>query len=345
MLFKKNSYHRIHLEIAKNICNYRCMFCYLADRHDEVSQKIDFSYLNSILDFCKHNYVEEVFVQGGESTLFPEVYNFCESLVRETKSHLSMVTNGSLFNEAWAALYAQRGNDVNFSLNASQAEKYTRLCGGDFAVALANIKRFIALNNQNPEPRCIVQVSMVVCTETINDLAAFYDLAVDLGVHKVQFFPDISSTYKINTEDPLFLERAHQALDILFARMRAHPAIECSTLTALARCLKYEKEIPAITSHKQLTARASSNNQKLIHYEKIPPQRKYKSCVHPWTSLFITDALDVYACCLALQQSWGNLKTTRLQKIIKNKKRYDFQKRFSQGDVSMCSNSCQLLYK
>lgn len=77
---------------------------------------------------------------------------------------------------AFEALFEQRVDIVEVLLDASTAETYRRLHGGDeFAAVIANVERLLAARRDRQRPRPLVLCSLTRCAGNADELEAFYD--------------------------------------------------------------------------------------------------------------------------------------------------------------------------
>lgn len=341
----KKGYRLLHIEIDKYLCNHKCIFCYLSGEQSQAS-KYDYSQLSKVVDFCQKNNVVEVRVQGGEPTINRKIFKFYSDLAAQTKSLLNLVTNGTNFDAEWGALFAKSGSEVNFSLNSPNRQTYEKICGSDYYdKVIQNIKNFNKQRKDVPSPGCLLFISMVVCQQTIEEMADFYDLAADLGADKVHFFPDISSPNKLDISDPKVLEQYHKHFEKLLSKFQNNPSLYTDSLETLARTIQYQGELPEMPdSIKRLEGRLKLSKVNELDSEYYTG-KEHNGCLTPWSDIFIDNSLHVYPCCFVSYSgtSWGNLKNNTLEDLLPGTSRKSFQYKALRNDYSGCPINCQRL--
>lgn len=319
----QHNFDTLHVEIAKNICNQKCKFCYITDHP---TTNIPAHYLDSlkVIEEISSQYdFAEIIVQGGEITIIPEVFRFCSKLIQKPKTLLSIITNGVGFDQKWNSLFGQQGNIVSISLNTTTAESHHQLCGGNnFEKIISNIKNFNKTRKKYPTPNCLLSLSMVVCTETLPLLKNFYILCTELEADIVHFYPDITSSLKLIDKNKTL---AHKYFEELLDYIQETPGPACYSLEALARNINYSKPFINTLNHSVNTRRENLTSE---------------DCLAPWKSFFIsTDTLDVFPCCHC-KKKLGNLQEQSFTEILASQDRQELQQAIQQKNFSFCSPAC-----
>lgn len=317
------NFDTLHLEIAKNICNQKCKFCYIPDHHTATLSSRYIDSLQIIEKLCSQYSFAEIIIQGGEPTIIPEIFSFCSKFISKQQALLSIITNGIGFDQKWSTLFGQKGNIVSISLNATTAESHHQLCGeNNFEKIISNIKTFNSTRKKYSGTPCLLSLSMVVCTETMHLLKDFYILSTQLEADLVHFYPDISSSLRL-TPTEYAIAQKHFIELVEHLKTNAGPA--CYSLETLARNIHYSKPFTSILHRPINTRRENSANI---------------ACTAPWKSFFIsTDTLDVFPCCHC-KKKLGNLQQQSFTDILNSQDRQELQQAIQQKDFSFCSPAC-----
>jgi len=325
---QKYTYKYLHLEIAKNNCNYNCIFC-----GQELKNHIpdyNYNFFSQIETYFKKNLPLRVNIQGGEPTISSEVFHIL-SRFSDYGSFIDLVTNGSNFDIQWQDLFTKAGNEVNISLNASNESLYKKICpGADYAKVLRNISSFVDLKNSYTDPTCILSLSMVVNSKTHNDMKEFYLLAKELGADNVNFYSDISSPYNIlnSPTNQEIIESLFKLLQVI--TNETSPIADNDTLAALAHYLG----VKAINIPPHLI------NARVSAIDHIFPMSDSENiCGAFKDSLYIDHYLNVFPCCQT-SLCLGNLQNDTLNKITSWENIQPKLKEFSKNNLAYCSPSC-----
>ena len=175
----QNGVYQISFEIT-NRCNLRCVHCMnKSDNSESTNDGLPWEQMSQLLDEMSCNNVKELYITGGEPTLYP---NF-EKLVAKSK-HLGMDT-----------LLATNAYDIESQLNV--IKKYVdvvfvsidgtplthnrfRGMSDAYEKSMSNIKKMISLGVP-------VRISTVVSKNNLNDLECIVKEVCGLGVFQLHF--------------------------------------------------------------------------------------------------------------------------------------------------------------
>lgn len=175
-----------------NSCNYRCKFCWyfspLVKDHPK-GKMLDYKVLEQTLKDCREIGVDEINLEGGETTVYPfwaeafrEVHDLGMRLIAYT--HLDYEAGVSKLR---ALSYAELLT-VNFS--AITEESFKRVHGSHTSMTrvLNNMDRLLALRDRYGKPK--IRLSFVVYNHNYQELAGFLDMAHErkVDVVVVRFF-------------------------------------------------------------------------------------------------------------------------------------------------------------
>jgi len=164
----------IQLEIT-SVCNFRCVFCYQADksfsnRDSGFMGNMEFNLFKKVIDELEGNVESITIASRGEPTLhknFEEMIKYTNGKFLATKIN----TNASLLNEK--KIHTILSNDIQtivFSIDAADKELYEKLrVNGKFDKTLRNIENFVNIKEkQYPNSRLITRISGVKVNEMQN---------------------------------------------------------------------------------------------------------------------------------------------------------------------------------
>lgn len=113
------------------LCNMNCEMCYVRLNQEEMSRQGQLKTVNEWIRIAKQMQragVLFLLLTGGEPLLYP---GFKELFIHLKKQGmiLTLNTNGTLINEAWADFFAEyRPRRINITLYGANAETYEALC-------------------------------------------------------------------------------------------------------------------------------------------------------------------------------------------------------------------------
>lgn len=170
-----------------NSCNYRCKFCWyfspLVKDHPK-GKMLDYKVLEGVLEDCQEIGVDEINLEGGETTVYPywadafrKVHDLGMRLIAYT--HLDYEAD---IKKLKALSYAELLT-VNFS--AITEESFKRVHGQHTSMkrVLKNMDRLLALRDRFGKPK--IRLSFVVYNYNYNELAGFLDMAHERKVDQV----------------------------------------------------------------------------------------------------------------------------------------------------------------
>ena len=153
-------------------CNFRCAYCYLADRTagvDEMSREE----IKDVIGQAKELGARKIIILGGEPSIYPhliEMLRFLGSLGLE----IEIFTNGTGVTEELATVLAEEKARVVVKMNSRDAGIQDRLAGkkGAFGIigqALENLRRV-----GYPSNELFLAASTVICRQNLEELPALW---------------------------------------------------------------------------------------------------------------------------------------------------------------------------
>lgn len=162
------------------LCNMDCKMCYIHMSKSEMSQRGKMLSLQewiSIAQKAKEAGVLFLLLTGGEPLLYPE---FKELYMELTNMGfvITINTNGTLINEAWADFFAERPcRKINITLYGKDDETYAQLCGNPNG--FSQVTHAVELLKQRNIP---FQFNFTGTPYNIEQLSDIYEYTKSIGV-------------------------------------------------------------------------------------------------------------------------------------------------------------------
>lgn len=218
-----------------NRCNLACPFCYNARRH---SPELDVELLMDGIERGRSVIADNAsfIILGGEPLL--DIERFCTAAKRaeEIFSTPTLVsTNGTLLDEHNVGRLQERRLQVQVSLDSPFPQAHDDLRGqGVYARAVAGIRRLKAAS-------VYTMLSMVYARDSLAQLEAYLELALELGVDEARFIPMRAIGGGVAQVElrPNQLDALQRVLDILERRPELGRLLARDYFSILATALRY----------------------------------------------------------------------------------------------------------
>ena len=142
-------------------CNYTCKMCLknFVTNTERINMPIEL--VQKIADNAREMNVASLWIgAGSECMIHPEIEKALDILLSVQTLDSTVLTNGSCLNEKIASLLVEKqAKNVSISLDASRADTYKEIRGGDLAHVEKNIERLLKLRGNKDFP--MLRVSMV----------------------------------------------------------------------------------------------------------------------------------------------------------------------------------------
>lgn len=196
-------------------CNFRCSYCYLADRTagtDELSPEE----IKDVLLQARELGARKIIILGGEPTIYPhliEMLRFLGSLGLE----IEIFTNGTGVTEELAAVLAGVRARVVVKMNSRDPSLQDRLAGkkGAFAIigqALEHLRRA-----GYPSKELFLAASTIICRQNLEELPALWQWLREQNIEP--YFEIL--TPQANARENSWLHVEGAELRVLFAQLSA----------------------------------------------------------------------------------------------------------------------------
>jgi MoaA/NifB/PqqE/SkfB family radical SAM enzyme len=230
---------------------------------------------------------------------------------------LDTATNGILFNGCWEEVFIQSGDCVNFSINSTNPETYSRIVQfGKYESVVKNIQSLIRRKRET-DAKVVVRISTVVIDETVEEIPDFIQWAVDHGLDQALFNCDGIGT--IRHPDPAKVQR------------KIAEAYEIADRNPNFKLIHLDDfDWYYAVSNGLLPVRP----RKVLSVEKKP-------CHLAFDALFVNYQGTVRPCC----KSWfpfGNLVNDTLAEVWNSRNATLFRRRMARMDFRDCQLTCDL---
>jgi MoaA/NifB/PqqE/SkfB family radical SAM enzyme len=180
--------HAYTLETT-TFCNLQCVICPHGNGAMPAREHLNATFLSKLSNFLSHAKWVELY-GVGEPLLSPSFWKALDLLPPGQGIHLRINSNGTLLTEERIdRLLNSPLTQISISLDAACAETYRKMRGADFHRVTSNIRELIRRRNLGSSRRLTVTINMTLVRDNIEELPAFVDLAADLGVDAVLFWP------------------------------------------------------------------------------------------------------------------------------------------------------------
>ena len=154
------------------ICNFRCSYCYVADK-SECSNELSRAEIKDVILQAKGLGARKIIILGGEPSIYPHLVEMLRFLGREGLE-AEMFSNGTGINDELAAVLAEERVRVVLKMNSRSPELQNRLAGKKNAFTIIN-KALAALRRAGyPSEEKFLAISTVICQQNIGELPAMW---------------------------------------------------------------------------------------------------------------------------------------------------------------------------
>jgi len=173
-------------------CNYRCVFCALESEAPAKKGDISPDALKRLIsDLAELNTEQVSFTGGGEPMLYKDIDKFVE-LTRKHDMACSICTNGSRLSEERIRRYAEMGVHLSISLNAADAETYTKIHPRtkpeDFDRITRLLGEFASLAKRlGTQAHSFSSLNFVIHSNNYRQITEMHKLARRIGACQIQF--------------------------------------------------------------------------------------------------------------------------------------------------------------
>lgn len=323
--------------VLGNRCNIDCPYCYQAKNEDSLlgDPEIGPSLRRELQGF--YPFLSTFRVQGGEVFMIRGFRELVEEVATGTRRPLiSISTNGTLVNDAWAELMVRTPfQSVTFSVDGATPATYERLRrGAQFETVIENIRRLQAAKSAAGSVHPTVDLFFLLMRSNFREVPQFLDLAADLGIRQVSFQTPLIDHRNLAREPWLGEERIEDEGDVrelhailrqvVPGRRHAFDQLHFSGLQPLFQrwglsdavladavdCLYPDRgtwapeseEVPPAPAGTESAGGGDLPDPVSAEDLVVSPSGEVgdiELCPNPWTMMYVTESGDVHTCFMA----------------------------------------------
>lgn len=167
-----------------SVCNIKCIFCDYPDRlrHWALPE----TFLGDVFDTFDGTL--RVQITGGETLMSPSSRNMLDRAKIEPYLQLEVITNMTIEKPGLMEQVAQGASFVTCSIDAATKETYDIIRqDSNFERVVRNLKELVAIRRRLGQHYPHVQINFIVMGHNPHEVAAFLDLAKEIGADSVAY--------------------------------------------------------------------------------------------------------------------------------------------------------------
>lgn len=318
--------------------NPPCVICDRNLKSREKEKDLDDDILERVVSLIRR--ADKVYLHaGGEPLLYPKFDKILESARAPTK--IIFNTNGILLTREKAESIVKSGvvNVISFSLDAASADTYKKIRGGGFDTVISNIKGLQECKREMGREYPHIIINMCVFKENFHEMAGMIELAEELKADKVDFFHlNKGWNWEVENQGFRFNYSEQELMDAEAHDQHLIDAYNKAKEVGIRINFAGSAFLGEETEEKKLV------REQITEINNVPD----KSCIAPWSKVFITSEGEVRVCCYHGDddEHIGNLKEKPFKNIWNDEKISDMRRQFKdKGSCSFCikKNSCAYL--
>jgi Fe-coproporphyrin III synthase len=299
-------------------CNCRCVMCDIWKGNKNLQQLTEADVRGLLSSFKKFG-TQQVVMSGGEATLHPDFFRFCEILKKE-KINVSLLSTG-LTLKKHAAQLVQWVNDIIISIDGDeQVHDAIRNIPGAFSKIREGVNAIRAIDADYK-----ITARTVIHKLNYQSWISLIESAKSLRLNQVSFLPADVSSHAFNREVLWNDARQHEIL------------IEQNELPLLKEIIdsiikNYSREIET-----HFIAESAEKLEKIYSYYAAFYQLNpfpYKKCNAPWVSAVIEADGNVRPC--FFHESIGNIHEDKFDELLNGEKAMHFRQTLDMDTNSIC---------
>lgn len=299
-------------------CNCRCVMCDIWKDNKNLKQLTEAD-VQKLISALKKFGTQQVVMSGGEASLHPNFFRFCEMLKKE-KIKVSLLTTGLTIRKN-ADQLLRLVNDIIISIDGDeQLHDTIRNIPGAFKKIKEGADYIKSIN-----PHYKITARTVIHKLNYQSWTSIIDSAKEMQLDQISFLPADVSSHAFNRE-------------VLWNSAKQHEILleeeELSQLKSIINLIikNYKNEI-----ENHFIAESTEKLKMIYEYyaafytlNSFP----YKKCNAPWVSTVIEADGTVRPC--FFHEGIGNIHENSLEKILNGEKGINFRKTLDMDTNSIC---------
>jgi Fe-coproporphyrin III synthase len=299
-------------------CNCRCVMCDIWKNNKNLTQLTEAD-VQKLLSTLKKFGTRQVVMSGGEASLHPHFFRFCE-ILRKSKIKISLLSTGLTMRKN-ADQLLRWVNDIIISLDGDeQLHDRIRNIPGGFRKIKSAVEYIKSIN-----PDYKITARTVIHKLNYRSWASIIDSAKEMGINQISFLPADVSSHAFNRE---VLWNSARQQEILLGKD------ELAQLKQIIDSIiqNYHAEI----QNRFIAEPAEKLRNIHAYYAAFYNLNSFpcKKCNAPWVSAVIEADGTVRPC--FFHESLGNIHENSLENILNGKKGLAFREALDVDTNSIC---------
>ncbi|MDI3484795.1 MAG: hypothetical protein PWQ50_15 [Methanolobus sp.] len=196
---KYDEMSRLHLNFGEK-CNIACIMCKQPERYKKNKEMLDPDVLIRNIDITPF---QEIVIQGGETLFIPQCIQYMDYLASHEKKY-TILTNGTLIDDAMADKLSREANVVSISINAATKETHEKVNrGSKWENVISGIEKLVEFRSQNKSSLTIYG-RMTLTIHSLHEIPLFLETYKDIGFDRINFGFDKSTVPGYLRNNPEF---------------------------------------------------------------------------------------------------------------------------------------------
>lgn len=347
---------RVATVVLTTKCNVRCLMCNLdKQKQYELPEKTKIELLKLM------PYLERIVLLGGEVFLYPYFDDIID-VAMKYKTHIDIITNGSLFTKNMIEKLVQCNGDIAISLDGTSKDVHEHIRRGiNFDTVINNIN-LINQTRQKYNSKITLKLYVTIMRSNYHQIESFVDFA-----HKYKFdFIFINSVNCRNEEDifytyfdPKIIEFISKEKEVIAKKTKEYGITLMDTLPTKQMYVEWlrpvierhlgnkDLDIPEeyleILNNNRIKANTNAENKE--EKNNSPRKNNNINCYVPWRKLYFDFDGTVRPDCYCWNTNGniivGDVKKDTIESIWNSKEMQDCRAKILNGsNDSICNNEC-----
>ena len=167
-------------------CNAKCNYC--AYSHVEKGYKYNVvPFIKELIDKKILSKDSEVYMSGGEITIYPEFEALLNLLLSHLNSRIEILTNGIKYSQAIFDCFKEDKCSLIVSIDSGTKETFKNIKQVDcFDKVVDNLKKYISASETAKEHLLLKYIIVDDFNDNKEEIKAFIDIAVSIGIKQVR---------------------------------------------------------------------------------------------------------------------------------------------------------------
>ena len=167
-------------------CNAKCNYCVYS--HIEKGYRYNVvPFVQELIDKDILSKDSEVYMSGGEITIYPEFESLLSLLLSHVNSRIEILTNAIKYSQAIFDCFKEDKCSLIVSLDSGTKETFKNIKQVDcFDKVVKNLKKYISASKEAKEHLLLKYIIVDGFNDNKNEIKAFIDTAASIGIKQVR---------------------------------------------------------------------------------------------------------------------------------------------------------------